>query len=387
MLCQYYQADQCRSCKLLNIPYQQQLQDKQRQLRELFPFVDDVMLLPPVASAEKHFRNKAKMVVMGTAVEPVLGIMNHHQQVIDLSACPLYPIEFQDAFVELRAFIQYANIQPYDVETKKGELKFILLTRSEATGLWMLRFVLRSQNCVAALRKHLPKLLKQLPLLSVCSVNLQPAHKAVLEGEIEIFLTEQRMLVERFNHVPLYIQPQSFFQTNPVLAATLYQTARAWTEDLPLVYIWDLFCGVGGFALHLAAPDRVVTGIEISASAIDCASRSAQELGLVNFHFQALDAAAFAQAQQQRPDLLVVNPPRRGLGPELCATVMQLQPQWLLYSSCNPQSLCTDLALLSQYQIKKIRLFDFFPHTSHAEVLCLLQLQTISGTAIKTEPD
>ena len=374
MLCQYFAADQCRSCHLLAKPYDQQLADKQLQLSQLLSLSKDVLVLPPVPSAEMHFRNKAKMVVMGTVAEPVLGIVNHQRQQIDLTSCPLYPTAFHDAFGHLTEFIRLAGLTPYDVATKKGELKFILLTRSQSSGLWMLRFVMRSQNCVAAIRKHLPSLLQQLPQLSVCSVNLQPEHKAVLEGDIEIVLTEAQMLAERLNDVPMYLQPQSFFQTNPQLAATLYQTARDWTADLPLVHIWDLFCGVGGFALHLSQPGRAVTGIEISGSAIACASRSAAELGLENFQFQALDAAAFAKAQQERPDLLVVNPPRRGLGVELCGTVAQLQPEWLLYSSCNPQSLCTDLALLSQYQLRKVQLFDFFPHTAHAEVLCLLQL-------------
>lgn len=374
MLCQYFAADQCRSCQLLDKPYDLQLAEKQQQLISLLPSLDHAEICSPAPSVEMHFRNKAKMVVMGTIAEPILGIVNHQQQAIDLTSCPLYPEEFKGAFGYITEFIRLARLQPYDVATKKGELKFILLTRSHATGLWMLRFVMRSQNCVAAMRKHLPVLLQQLPKLKVCSVNLQPEHKAVLEGEIEIVLSEESMLAEQLNDVPLYLQPQSFFQTNPVLAAGLYQTARDWTADLPLVQIWDLFCGVGGFALHLSQPGRVVTGIEISESAIACASRSAAELGLDNFHFQALDAAAFAKAQQERPDLLVVNPPRRGLGVELCATVAQLQPEWLLYSSCNPQSLCTDLALLSQYQLRKVQLFDFFPHTAHAEVLCLLQL-------------
>lgn len=376
MLCQYFAADQCRSCQFLATPYSAQLDEKQQQLLRLLPSVQGAVVLPPEPSAEMHFRNKAKMVVMGTADEPVLGIVNHQQQSIDLTGCPLYPKEFRDAFAHITAFIRRARLQPYNVETKTGELKFVLLTRSSASGQWMLRFVMRSQNCVAAMRKHLPSLLQQWPQLWVCSVNLQPEHKAVLEGDVEILLTSQGMLPEMLNDVPMYIQPQSFFQTNPVLAAKLYQTAREWTADLPLVQIWDLFCGVGGFALHLAAPGRALTGIEISDSAIACASLSATKLGLDNFHFQALDAAAFAKAQQHRPDLLVVNPPRRGLGSELCDTVARLQPGWILYSSCNPHSLCTDLALLSQYQLRKVQLFDFFAHTAHSEVLCLLQLST-----------
>lgn len=373
MLCPYFVADSCRSCSALDTAYAVQLATKQQQLQQLLGDFADYQLLPAVASADTAFRNKAKMVVMGTADAPVLGIINHHQQDVDLTACPLYPAAFQQAFAHIRSFIRLAKLQPYQLAEKKGELKYVLLTQSQSTGQWMLRLVLRSKNHLAAIVKHLPALRKQWPELLVCSVNLQPEHKAVLEGEQEIVLTEQQQLPELLNDVPLFIQPQSFFQTNPVLAAQLYQTARDWTSALPVQRIWDLFCGVGGFALHLAKGGREITGIEISAAAIACAQKSAALMPDVQLQFQALDAAAFAQAQQQSPDLLVVNPPRRGLGQSLCQTVTKLNPDWLLYSSCNPQTLAQDLALLSNYQLKKAQLFDFFPHTSHAEVLCLLQ--------------
>ncbi len=141
--------------------------------------------------------------------------------------------------------------------------------------------------------------------------------------------------------------------------------------------MWDLFCGVGGFGLHLASSIqgqlRDLTGIEIAPKAIASAARSASELGLTAVRFQALDAAAFAKASEDAPDLLLVNPPRRGLGAALCQSVLLLQPAWLIYSSCNPETLASDLALLSQdYQLLKVQLFDMFPHTQHAEVLTLL---------------
>lgn len=373
MLCPYFIADTCRSCSALDTAYAVQLETKQQQLQKLLGNFSGYQLLPAVASSEAAFRNKAKMVVMGNIDDPVLGIVNHHQQQVDLTACPLYPTSFQQAFAHIRSFIRLAKLQPYQLAEKKGELKFVLLTQSQSTGQWMLRFVLRSKNHLASIVKHLPALQQQWPELLVCSVNLQPEHKAVLEGEQEIVLTEQQQLPELFNDVPLFIQPQSFFQTNPGLAAQLYQRARDWTADLPLKSVWDLFCGVGGFALHLAKSGRQITGIEISPAAIACAQRSAALMQDVQLQFQALDADAFAKAQQQSPDLLVVNPPRRGLGAALCQTVSQLQPAWLLYSSCNPHSLVQDLAALSDYQLEKVQLFDFFPHTDHAEVLCLLQ--------------
>ena len=137
--------------------------------------------------------------------------------------------------------------------------------------------------------------------------------------------------------------------------------------------IWDLFCGVGGFGLHLTKPAQQLTGIEITPAAIASAQRSAKELGLSKVQFQALDSAAFATAAAQAPDLLVVNPPRRGLGKTLCQDILRLAPRWLLYSSCKAQTLAQDLTALTDYKLLKVQLFDMFAHSNHYEVLTLLQ--------------
>lgn len=377
MNCVEFLAGRCNSCSQLSVPYPEQLARKQQQLAELIVPFADAQLLPAVASSEQGFRTKAKMVVSGTVAEPVLGIQNS-QLFVDLSACPLYPAAFEPAFALIKSFIQRASLTPYQLEQKQGELKLILLSQSQHSGRFMLRFVLRSKNCLASIQKHLPWLQQQWPELEVCSVNLQPVHMAVLEGPEEIVLTPQQVLREELNGIPLYLTPQSFFQTNTAVAAALYATATQWAEALPGQTLWDLFCGVGGFGLHLATSatgtHRHLTGIEIAPKAIASATRSAVELGLTDVKFQALDAAAFAKASAQAPDLLLVNPPRRGLGQALCLSVLELRPAWLIYSSCNPNTLVGDLAVLTQdYQLLKVQLFDMFPHTHHAEVLTLLQ--------------
>lgn len=255
---------------------------------------------------------------------------------------------------------------------KRGELKFLLLTESQFNGAMMLRFVLRSEHKLAQLRAALPWLQAQLPQLKVISVNLQPVHMAIMEGETEIFLTEQQALAERFNDVPLWIRPQSFFQTNPAVASQLYATARDWVRQLPVSHMWDLFCGVGGFGLHCATPDMQLTGIEIAPEAIACARQSAAELGLTNLHFQALDSTQFATEQGAVPELVLVNPPRRGIGKPLCDYLTQMAPQFIIYSSCNAKTMAKDISTLPCYRIARIQLFDMFPHTAHYEVLTLL---------------
>ena len=205
---------------------------------------------------------------------PVLGIVQRDGSPVDLTACPLYPASFAPVFEVLKPFIARAGLTPYNVARRRGELKFLLLSESALDGRLMLRFVLRSQAKLDQLRAALPWLQQQLPQLSVISANIQPVHMAILEGEEEIALTENQALAEQLNHVPLWIRPRSFFQTNPAVAAQLYDTARQWVSELNIHAMWDLFCGVGGFGLHCVTPEMRLTGIEISAEAIACAQRS-----------------------------------------------------------------------------------------------------------------
>lgn len=371
MYCQHYESGRCSSCQWLDKPYSQQLIDKQNNLEQLLRSLVVGHYFSPVTSQESAFRNKAKMVVSGSVEKPVLGILSVQGDPLDLCDCPLYEDALKSAFPVLKVLIAKAGLVPYNIERKKGELKFILLTQNES-GQLMLRFVLRSEKKIAQLRGALPWLLTALPQLEVVSVNIQPVHMAILEGDTEIILTSQQVLKQQINQVPLFIRPGSFFQTNSVVAARLYATAQSWIKPLSVNYLWDLFCGVGGFGLHCADSHARLTGIEINQEAIACAKQSAKLLGLDNIHFQALDSTQFAMGCESSPELVIVNPPRRGIGLSLCQFFSQLLPNYILYSSCNAESMARDISRLESYDIRYVQLFDMFPHTAHYEVLALL---------------
>ncbi|EMW6552317.1 23S rRNA (uracil(747)-C(5))-methyltransferase RlmC [Citrobacter cronae] len=375
MQCALYDAGRCRSCQWIEQPVSHQLTAKMADLRQLLAEHAVAEWRAPVSGPERAFRNKAKMVVSGSVEKPLLGMLHRDGTPEDLCDCPLYPASFSPVFAALKPFIARAGLTPYNVARKRGELKYLLLTESRFDGGMMLRFVLRSDAKLAQLRAALPWLQERLPQLKVITVNIQPVHMAIMEGETEIFLTEQQALVERFNDVPLWIRPQSFFQTNPVVAGHLYATARDWVRQLPVNHMWDLFCGVGGFGLHCATPQMKLTGIEIAPEAITCAKQSAQELGLQNLRFQALDSTQFATAQDEVPDLVLVNPPRRGIGKPLCDFLSRMAPRFIVYSSCNAQTMAKDIHELPGYRIDRVQLFDMFPHTAHYEVLTLLSRQ------------
>lgn len=380
MRCGYFEDGRCRSCSHLRTPYQQQLDTKAEHARAVLADCGGLRWLPPVPSRPSGFRNKAKMVVAGTVDAPTLGILDPGGDGTDLRACGLYSPAMQAFLPEVAAFITTAGLTPYDVSLRRGELKHVLVTESPS-GEYLVRFVLRSTESMPRLRKHLPGFLEANPAAVVVSANLQPQHKAVLEGPEEIVLTEQTTLPVTVNDVDLHLGARSFFQTNTDVAAALYRQAREWADGLEPRQVLDLYCGVGGFALHLAAPGRRVLGVELSEQAVHSARATAHEQGLLDVEFAAGDATDPSQvtggsgAQAAAADLVVVNPPRRGLGPELCAWIEASAAQALIYSSCRVETLARDLAALPAFRAEQARLLDMFPHTDHYEVIVLLRRQ------------
>lgn len=192
----------------------------------------------------------------------------------------------------------------------------------------------------------------------------------MLEGEHETVLLGGTLTM-RVNEVPLRLKPRSFFQTNTAVAAGLYRQATAWIDAADPSRVLDLYCGVGGFALHAARPGRAVAGVEVAADAIDAARETAAEIG-AGASFAVGDAGSVDLEGAQAPELVVVNPPRRGIG-ALAARLDASAAERVLYSSCNPVSLARDLAAMPHLRPVQGRLFDMFPHTGHAEVLVELE--------------
>ena len=377
MQCSYYQQNKCSSCQWIDYPYPTQLEIKQNEiLEQLIPF-KPLDVKSPFASREAAFRNKAKMAVLGTVEKPVLGIQNA-DETVDLCDCPLYTHSMQSILKIVRSYIRKQGLVPYNINKRKGELKFVIINESVSAGehKYMLRFVVKSDKFVQKIRDTYKQLQEKIQNLLVVSINIQPKHAAILEGEQEIVLTHNAFLPMTLNHIPLYIKSKSFFQTNTYIAENLYKTASEWVATLQINSIWDLFCGVGGFGLscvnNAASNGIKLTGIEINSDAIECASKTANTLDFKHLTFKSLDATQYAIATQDIPDLVLLNPPRRGAGKDLMQYLENVKPNYILYSSCNLTSLTEDLTFLSNYQIVKVQLFDMFPHTSHMEILVLL---------------
>lgn len=379
MQCDYFDAGVCRSCALMGMTYADQLARTQAAVAaHLTEHVPADRWLAPRPSRESGFRNKAKLVVGGRKGSPTLGILDAQGRGVDLRHCGLYEPALHEAVMMLADLLAGSGLTPYDVPSRQGELKHLLVTASPDAEL-MVRMVLRSPGQLARVRELYGPLQQSLPGLRVLSVNLQPEHKAVLEGPDELVLSEQDTLPMRVNDLVLHLGTRSFFQTNTAVAAALYAQVTDWVEGLaggrgPQV-LWDLYCGVGGFALHCAAPGRQVLGVELSPDAVASARRSADELGLQDTDFRAGDATALlADADGlDGPDTVIVNPPRRGLGARLAERLEAGPVEHLVYSSCNARSLAADLSRMPSWQVERARLFDMFPQTDHHEVAVLLR--------------
>ncbi|MCI2194342.1 MAG: methyltransferase domain-containing protein, partial [Ancrocorticia sp.] len=371
MRCPYFDNGSCHSCALMGMPYARQVAEKEEAVRNALP--SHIRWLHAAHSAETAFRNKAKLVVGGSAHAPTLGILGSHGKGVDLRECGLYEPALAASFPVLAEFISRANLDPFDVPSGRGELKNLLVTVSPS-GELMVRFVLRSTGTIARIRKHLPWLRDQLPQLATASANILPERKAVPEGEEEIYLTPSHVLPMRIepSGMVLYLQPHSFFQTNTAIAGELYSQARTWVDriahltDHPL-RVADLYCGVGGFALHCAGPGRSVVGVEISPQAVDSARISAEEQHL-DATFVVGDATRWVASAHT--DVVVVNPPRRGIGP-LARTLAASAAQYVIYSSCNAETLARDMANMPEFSPLEARFFDMFPQTRHSETMVL----------------
>jgi 23S rRNA (uracil747-C5)-methyltransferase len=371
MKCDYYDSARCRSCSELPQAYTDQLARKQATAeRALSGFAPDCWLAP-VASPESGFRNKAKMAVGGTVAAPTLGLLDAAGNGVDLMHCPLYPASMQAAFAHIREALIAARVSPYDLGTRRGEAKYVLLTEAPGTGELLLRFVLRSREAVERLGKQVPALQAALPTLRVVSVNLLPEHKAVIEGDTEILLTADDSIRCRLNDIEFRLTPRAFLQTNSEVGAALYAQAREWIAARAPASVWDLYCGVGGFAQHAVAPGRRVIGVESTREAIAAARSSNSAIEWV-----CADASDWACAQTAVADCVIVNPPRRGIGQRLAGWLDQSSASTLVYSSCNIETLAADLAAMPNYRMVAARMFDMFPHTTHFETLVLLKQRT-----------
>jgi 23S rRNA (uracil747-C5)-methyltransferase len=374
MQCNFYQSQVCRSCTQLHLDYSQTLDDKRHVLSQLFP---DVLIHPFRAThSPEGSRIRARLAVTGTLDEISLGFYDDRHQIVPVDQCPLHHPLINQWIDSLRAMIGAAKLTPYEMQTDRGELKFVVLTCSPSHHQLMVQFVLRSREAVDRIRSVWRRMTdEEKKRLPVVSINLQPQRSSAITGREEIAVSEQTALPVRFGDRDLLFGPQSFLQTNYEIAQALYAEAGRLIEDRGTSSLLDLYCGVGAFAMTAGAAAESVLGIDVSANAIECAQESVLRNGISKAEFQcrSLECLTADHLADRTFDTIICNPPRRGLDAASVGLIVGLKPETVLYSSCNAVTLHRDLQQLSAaYHVESLYPFDMFPFTTHYEVLAVL---------------
>lgn len=375
MKCHDFLQQHCLSCDLLSYDYLASIKIKEEKLARLFPnSLDKIKDSVICSNGAEGSRNKAKLAVALVGAEIQFGFYDHGAQFKKLEACPLQSNPINEALVAIKKLLHEYKIIPYDLNSKRGELKYLLITYSQSSNELLLRFVLRSKESLDRLRKLSLELLAINPLVKVVTANIQSVHQAILEGEEEIVLTEIDYISHQFDQYLLFQGPRSFFQTNTEIARLLYRQFQTELAGLDINTMLDLYCGVGAFSFYAAKNCKRVVGIEISKEAISYANLAKEKNQCAHLEFIALDAGEYLRRKNDEGfDAVVVNPPRRGLNEQIIAQLINLSPEYIFYSSCNVETLERDfLSLKNHYQTKSLQLFDMFPFTGHFETLTVL---------------
>jgi 23S rRNA (uracil747-C5)-methyltransferase len=376
--CSYFNNGICKSCDLITLDYSDQIKEKEENLKRAFKNFTPPPFLPTVTSKERTFRNKAKLVVTGTTERPIIGLFGEDEFDLgrELTDCPLHFHEINEAIPIIRDFIKIAKIVPYQTSSRTGELKGIVIFYSDSTNESYLRFIMRSKESIDRIKKYQIFLTEKISHLKSISVNIQPVPHQIPEGEEEIYITVDKLIHHTSNGFQLFIHPRGFVQTNQEVARKLYMTASQWVKQSQLKNFLELFCGQGAFSFHVAPFIHQGLGIEINEEAVKIANESAQKNQLKHLRFKCADATKISdEIKDFSPDIILVNPPRRGLSDSL-DLLMKQKPLRIIYSSCNIQTLSTDLEkIVPSYSIEKTQIFDMFPNSKHFETLVELKLK------------
>ncbi len=374
--CDYYNKGICSSCSRIEISYSQQIDLKEAKLKQILEPFTPYDHKRPILSHPTRFRNKAKFSVTGTIDRPVIGLTGETEldEGREITQCELHYAEINEILTIIPEFLKLTNLKPYQIKQKTGELKGLIIYFSSESKEMYLRFILRSKESLDRLKKHTPFIQSHFPQLKCFSANIQPIPHAILEGEEEIFFTSRDHIEHKILNVHMTLHPQGFVQTNQAVAGQLYSTAASWIKELNPKKFMELFSGQGAFSFFIQEFVEEALGIEINPEAVSRANENAKKNGWNHLKFLSLDAGDGAdQIKDFSPDILLVNPPRRGLGRAM-ELVKNSSIEHFIYSSCNAETLAKDLHdLRDKFKVRRVQLFDMFPNTDHFETLVLLE--------------
>ncbi len=370
----------CGGCSLRHVQYSHELVVKNGWVGDNLKRIGgvDIPLEPIIASPSyERYRNKAQYPVRLVDGKVQVGFFSRRSHaVVPVEDCLLQPAVFGEIAKALVRYMESCGVAPYDEETQRGIVRHLYIRLGEKTGQIMV--------CVVINARKLPReelLLAQLrevcPDLETLVVNINQENTNVILGKETIVLHGRGYIEDELAGIRVRISPASFYQVNRSAAELLYRAAREYAQPSKEDTVLDLYCGAGTIGLSMADVAGQVVGVEVVPQAVEDAKRNARLNGIQNARFfqgDAADAAARLAEEGLRPNIVLLDPPRKGVTEALIVEVVGMQPDKVVYISCNSATLARDVKIFAQqgYMVKKARAADLFPRTAHVESVVLL---------------
>ena len=370
----------CGGCAFRHINYTAECEMKKQRVVDAFARLGHIEISPEEiikSGRENRYRNKAQYPVRLENGKINIGFFaqNSHR-VIDCDDCMLQPKEFGKIVAVFRNWIEKNNISVYNEETHKGLLRHIYIRKAFVTNQVMVCAVINGHN--------LPKkddlivsLLKCADNIASITVNENTNDSNVILGKKCYTIWGSDFIEDILCGVKVRISPLSFYQVNRDQAENLYNKACEYAQLSENDTLLDLYCGAGTIGLSMAKKVKKLIGVEIIPEAIEDAKINAELNGIDNAEFICGDAPEAAKILAERgikPDVIIVDPPRKGCAADLLDTIDGMNPKRLVYISCDPATLARDCEILKEkgFEIQKVTPVDMFPKTSHIETVVLL---------------
>lgn len=383
--------DRCGGCSLQHLDYEEQLRHKQQivrdNLRRIGGFQVEgegaITVHPTLGMSDPwRYRNKAQVPIgeeNGALVGGFYAEKSH--SIIDMEACMIQHQANDEAVAVVKKIATDLQIRAYDEQRHTGLLRHVVVKVGVKTGEVMVVLVTteeeipQRERLVAAIREQVS---------GVTSIvqNVNAERTNVIFGKKTVTLWGSDVIYDYIGPIKFAISARSFYQVNPAQTEVLYNKTLEYAGATGTETVIDAYCGIGTISLFLAQKSRHVYGVEIVPEAIADANRNAELNGVENVTFEAGPAEVVIPAWKEkgiRADVIVVDPPRKGCDEALLATILEMQPERVVYVSCNPSTLARDLKVLAEkYEVKEVQPVDMFPHTGHVESVALLVKQEVT---------
>ena len=374
-------AKLCGGCDFWHMDYEEESRLKADRVRQALNRIGGESLeeVPILAAPDCHgYRNKAQYPVSSEKGRVFAGFFKAGtHQVVENKRCLILPEETDKVKGIVIDYVNHYRITAYDETTGKGLLRHIYVRRGAVSGQVLVCLVINGRKLPHP--EMLIEKLKNVPGFTslVLSVNTKPGNTVL--GDAYINLYGPGYIEDTLCGLQFRLSPRSFYQVNHHQAQRLYQAAITQAQITKKDLVLDLYCGVGTITLAMAKAAGKVIGVEVVEQAIQDARDNARRNGIENAEFFCGDAGKAALALEEQgmiPDVVVVDPPRKGLNADAIEAMAKMQPRRIVYVSCDPATLARDVALLKEkgYRVKSAQAADLFPRCAHVEsIVCLTQ--------------